>query len=106
MQQQQQQQQQQAGYGIRKPERHRYCTKSRKEIPQDDHQVEIMTSIFNKIDLSIDGIPQEAFLQAKMQMKSISETGRKLEQSKVDLGEKELYSRRLCLPQRDSRKDS
>ena len=58
-----------------------------KEIPQDDHQAEITTSIFNKIELRIVGIPQEAFLQNKMQMKRISETKRKLEQSKVDPGE-------------------
>ena len=87
MQQQQQQQQQQAGHGFGKPERNREYTKSRNEIPQDDDQVELTTSIFSKIDLRIDGIPQEAVLQDKMQMKSISETKRKLEQSKVDLGE-------------------
>ena len=84
---QQQQQQQQAGHSFGKPERDRDCANARKEIPQDDDQVEITTSIFNKIDLRIDGIPQEAVLQDKMQMKSISETIRKLEQIKVDLGE-------------------
>ena len=85
--QQQQQQKQWAGQSPGKPGRDRDYTECRNEIPQDDDQVEITTSIFSKIDLGIVGIPQEAVLQDKMQMKSISETKRKLEQSKVDLGE-------------------
>ena len=67
--------------------RGRDYTECRNEIPQDDDQVEITTSIFSKIDLGIVGIPQEAVLQDKMLMKSISELRRKLEQSKVDLVE-------------------
>ena len=42
---------------------------------------------FNKIDLTIDGIPEKAILQDEKQMKDISEVIQKLEESKVDLGE-------------------
>ena len=40
------------------------------------------TSIFNKIDLRIDGIPQEAIFQEKMQINSIAETLQKLEETR------------------------
>ena len=63
------------------------ATRSRKESLQEGDRVESTTSIFNKIDLRIDGIPQKSILQDGKQMKDISDVLQKLEQGKVDLGE-------------------
>ena len=62
-------------------------TRSHDESLQEDDRVEITTSIFNKIDLRIDGVPEEGILRDEKRMKDISEVIQMLEESKVDLGE-------------------
>ena len=62
-------------------------TRSQEESLQEDDRVEITTSIFNKIDLRIDGVPEKAILRDENRMKDTSAVIQKLEESKVDLGE-------------------
>ena len=45
----------------------------------DSSRTEITTSVFNEIDLHVDGIPQEAILNDEIQMKDIKETLQKLQ---------------------------
>ena len=54
---------------------------------QDLKMSEITTSIFNKIDLRIDGVPEEAISRDEKRMKDIPEVIQKLEESEVHLGE-------------------
>ncbi len=61
-------------------------TRSQDESLQEDDRVEITTSIFNKIDLRIDGVPKKEILRDEKRMKNKSEVIQKLEESKVDLG--------------------
>ena len=52
----------------------------RAEEKSQDRRTEITTSIFNKIDLRVDGIPQEAILKEEIQMRNIiTETVQKLQ---------------------------
>ena len=57
-----------------KPGANRADTKSRDSGKQEtDERTEITTSIFNKIDLLVDGIPQEALLKDEILMRNITE---------------------------------
>ena len=55
-------------------------------------EVEITTSIFNKIDLKIDGVPQSDILKDEEQMKSISEAVEKLQGTETNLGEDCIFT--------------
>ena len=79
--QQQHQQQQPAPTRLRRLGENRVEGDTQSNVKQeaDSSRTEITTSVFNEIDLHVDGIPQEAILNDEIQMKVIKETLQKLQ---------------------------
>ena len=79
--QQQHQQQQPAPTRLRRLGENRVEGDPQSNVKQeaDSSRTEITTSVFNEIDLHVDGIPQEAILNDEIQMKDIKETLQKLQ---------------------------